>query len=228
MLGVLHRCPLFLVLRFELRDRFNLLLLFFHNMIKLPRLLQVQPKLWTVAEESRKSKGGTWCNTTFPIDQFIDSLIGNVNPIGKLALWNPHRLKEILEQYLSRVRWCAVLGILMTKSPLMVINNLNLCGSLYSPPETDSILVIHSNTVLSFALTFQTFKSIPGGILISSKETAAFNRSSFRRATSQRLFGQSLRAFFESLPSKMSSVSLFLNDSIIIAWWHGYHAISRI
>jgi len=44
--------------------------------------------------------------------------------------------------------------------PSMVINDLNISRTVISPAKTDAILLIDSNTVLSFAVAGQRFKSI--------------------------------------------------------------------
>jgi hypothetical protein len=44
----------------------------------------------------------------------------------------------------------------------MIVHDLNRFGSCVSPPETDSILPIEADAMLSFSVTFQCFEPISG------------------------------------------------------------------
>src|SRR3954468_24248650 len=53
-------------------------------------------------------------------------------------------------------------GIFVSRFQLVIINEFNLCRTLYSPDKTDAELVVDSNRVLTFSIGFQSLKTISG------------------------------------------------------------------
>ena len=71
-------------------------------------------------------------------------------------------------------------------------------------------------------------KRLPGGIRRSSKDKTESSWSSLQNAIFQIFFGHSLKAGFVAFPLNISSVAWFLNDIIIKAPYHGYHAMTSL
>ena len=72
-------------------------------------------------------------------------------------------------------------------SLLMIINNFHIKGIFVFPYKTYTPLIVNSDTVLTFSIAFQLFKSVPWGTLKLFNETAAFRTSSFNRAVLEML-----------------------------------------
>jgi len=49
----------------------------------------------------------------------------------------------------------------------MIVNNLNFERITLSPNETNAILIVDADTVLSFPITLQSFEILPGKIVRS-------------------------------------------------------------
>lgn len=86
LLANLDRSNSFQLLRFRL-----------HDLVQIPAMLGRKPETCAVSKKPGKPEGGTGRNTPSPIHQFVDTLIGNVDAVGQIALGNTHWLEEFLQ-----------------------------------------------------------------------------------------------------------------------------------
>jgi hypothetical protein len=64
----------------------------------------------------------------------------------------------------------------------VIVDDLDFCWPFFSPPKTNSELIIYSNTVLTSAVAFQGFQTVSGGDRKNSRVCAASSCASFRVA----------------------------------------------
>ena len=91
----------------------------------------------------------------------------------------------------------------------MVICNLNIYCIFFFPPKTDSILVIDTNTVLTFSLPTQFFESVPPYFLQVSHGGHRSQTSEFYLSFPVQLLGKGSKRFLRG-PAIIYVLSSFI------------------
>jgi hypothetical protein len=89
----------------------------------------------------------------------------------------------------------------------MVVHDLDLGRARGGPPETDPVLVVDPDGMLTGAIAARRFQTIAGGTRSCSNEIAAFKTVSLSRARCTKPAGRSERARFEPTPWYKSLVA---------------------
>jgi hypothetical protein len=102
--------------------------------------LQIHPALGIRSENSRKPEGSIRRDGALSGNDFSDSPLGYPHRLGELILSNSHRLKKILQEDFTRMYWWYL--PFHGSSPSMVIDDLDIVGVPFIPPETDTPLIV--------------------------------------------------------------------------------------
>ena len=78
--------------------------------VYVPPLLQVHPEIRRHTEKLRQPQRCTWRYSPTLIHKLIDTLVRNADPVCNVALRQPQRLQELLQQHLTGMGWRTVCG----------------------------------------------------------------------------------------------------------------------
>jgi hypothetical protein len=135
-------------------------------------LLQVQPELWTVTEETGKAQSGVRCNTTAAVDDVSDPGRRDSNLQSERILGHSERCEKLLAQHFPRMRRNSpniptrnrpfdrhVIQLHCLRS--VVVGYLDFMRSVLLPDEANSKLIIDSDAVLARPITLECLQPVP-------------------------------------------------------------------
>lgn len=124
------------------------------RVIQLPSQLQVHPHVGAGAEVLGQAQCGVRCNATTAVHEFVHPLIRHADAVCEISLRESHRIEEFLEQHFAGVRRCPVRRDAdhgQRSGSGVVVDYFNTIGTSGGPCETDAILIVDANAVLSGA-----------------------------------------------------------------------------
>src|SRR6266568_4413948 len=136
-------------------------------------LLKVEPKLRAIAEKACQAKRSIRRNGTLAVDNLANARRRDTNLKRQCILGYAKRSKELLLQHFARMRanplklpsrdWsfdshiCHSIGGFTS----VIIRDFDVVRTVHFPDKTDTVLVVDSDAVLTFAFAFERLKSIP-------------------------------------------------------------------
>ncbi len=136
------------------------------GVIQIPAQLQIHPIISRHAEEARQPQSRARGYAPSPVDNFVNSLIGDVDLVRQFTLRDAHRRQELFEEHFAGVGWwsvCRYANHFSTPAGcLVIVHDFNFVRAAAGPDETYPILVIDANAVLPFPAACQRFQPIAG------------------------------------------------------------------
>lgn len=131
---------------------------------QIPSQLQVHPEIGRRAEESRQAQSSARCHASSPVDDLIDTLIGDKDSVGQLALSQAHWGQKLLKEHFARVSWRSMrwyaYHFSLQALVSVIIHDFDFIWAGSRPDETYSVLVVNADAVLSLAVACQCFQAI--------------------------------------------------------------------
>jgi hypothetical protein len=126
------------------------------GVIQIPAQLQIHPEVsghTKILCQTQSDAGG---DALVVGDNFVNALSGHMNELGQFAFINPLGVRNSSKSISPGCVGgrCVGTRIIMSISIYsVVVNNFGLLGSCFGPDETDSILVIDANAMLTSPLS---------------------------------------------------------------------------
>jgi hypothetical protein len=125
----------------------------------IPRL-EVHPELRLHPKEAAQAQRGIRRDPPLPMDNLINATRRHPDRLGQMVLADLHRLQKILQQNLPRMdRRKLALGHHLTS---VIVHNFHAIGVTVTPHKAHAPLIVHTDAMLSLAITGQRLKSIAG------------------------------------------------------------------
>jgi hypothetical protein len=141
--------------------------------------LQVHPALGIRPENFRKPEGSIRRDGALPGNDFTDSPLGHPHGLGELVLSDTYRLQKILQEDFTGMYWRHL--PFHGSSPSMVIDDFDIVGVPFIPPETDTPLIVNADAPLSFSIPSQLLQPVGRWDTEEIKVGSAVNQGQFSK-----------------------------------------------
>jgi hypothetical protein len=139
--------------------------------------LEVHPTLGIGSKNPRKPEGGIRRDGSLSGYDFAYSPLGHPHGLGKPVLADTHRFQKVLQEDFTRM-YRRHLSF-HTSSPSMVVDDLDIVGVSFMPPETDTPLIVDADAPLSFSVSPQFFQPVRRRDTKEIKAGGCVNQSQF-------------------------------------------------